>query len=150
MSTKVFVDTNVLVYTRDASESEKQQQAIAWMTYLWTSQTGRLSFQVLQEFYSTVTQKLHPGMDLQSARNDVQSLFAWHPIDVSADTIQGAWLIQDRFKLSWWDALVISAAQIADCRYLLTEDFQENQVFGNVHVIDPFLHSPELLTVQSE
>jgi len=150
MSAKVFVDTNVLVYARDDSEPEKQQKAMAWMTHLWSSQAGRLSFQILQEFYSTVTQKLHPGMDLQSARNDVQSLFAWHPTYVGADTIQGAWSIQDRFKLSWWDSLVLSAAQIADCRYLLTEDFQENQVFGNVRVIDPFLHSPELLNAPSE
>jgi hypothetical protein len=90
MSAKVFVDTNVLVYARDDSEPEKQQKAMAWMMHLWTSQAGRLSFQILQEFYSTVTQKLHPGMDLQSARNDVQSLFAWHPTYVGADTIQGA------------------------------------------------------------
>ena len=149
MSAKVFVDTNVLVYTRDASETEKQQQAMDWMTYLWTSHTGRLSFQVLQEFYVTVTQKLHPGMEPQSARNDVQSLFAWHPIEMDARTMQGAWLIQDRFKLSWWDALIVSAAQIADCRYLLTEDLQEKQVFGNVKVIDPFLHSPESIIVRS-
>ena len=88
MSAKVFVDTNVLVYARYNSEPEKQQKAMAWMTPLWTSQAGRLSFQILHEFYSTVTQKLHPGMDLQSARNDVQSLFAWHPTYVGADTIQ--------------------------------------------------------------
>ena len=150
MSAKVFVDTNVLVYARDNSEPEKQQKAMAWMTHLWASQAGRLSFQILHEFYSTVTQKLHPGMDLQSARNDVQSLFAWHPTYVGADTIQGAWSIQDRFKLSWWDFLVVSVAQIADCRYFLTEDFQENQVLGNVRVIDPFLHSPELLNAPSE
>jgi predicted nucleic acid-binding protein len=149
MSTKVFVDTNVLVYTRDASEPEKQQQAMDWMTYLWTSQTGRLSFQVLQEFYVTVTQKLQPGMEPQSARNDVRSLFAWHPIEVGARTMQGAWVIQDRFKLSWWDALIVSAAQIAECLYILTEDLQENQVFGNVKVIDPFLHSPESIIVRS-
>jgi predicted nucleic acid-binding protein len=149
MSAKVFVDTNVLVYTRDASEPEKQQQAMAWMRYLWALQTGRLSFQVLQEFYVTVTQKLQPGMDFQSARNDVQSLFAWRPIYIGTDAIQGAWLIQDRFKLSWWDSLVVSAAQIGDCRYLLTEDLQENQVFENVRVINPFLHLPELLNVKS-
>ena len=83
MSVKVFVDTNVLVYSRDASEPGKQKQAMAWMTSLWTSQTGRLSFQVLQEFYSTVTIKLHPGMDRQRARDDVQTLMAWSPLPVN-------------------------------------------------------------------
>jgi predicted nucleic acid-binding protein len=145
MSVKVFVDTNVLVYSRDASEPEKQQQAMVWMAHLWKSQTGRLSFQVLIEFYETVTHKLQPGMDIQSARDDVRSLFVWHPIPVNADVVQGAWFIQDRFKLTWWDSLIVSAAQNGDCRYLLTEDLQENQKFGDVQVINPFRHSPESL-----
>ena len=65
MSVKVFVDTNVLLYSRDASEPEKQQLAMAWMKHLWASQTGRLSFQVIQEFYATVTTKLKPERDPQ-------------------------------------------------------------------------------------
>jgi predicted nucleic acid-binding protein len=150
MSAKVFVDTNVLVYSRDASEPEKQQQSMAWMIHLWKKHTGRLSFQVIQEFYSTVTTKLQPGMDIQSARADVQSLFAWRPIPVNADVVQGAWLIQDRYKLSWWDSLIVSAAQIGDCGYILTEDLQENQSFSDVLVINPFLHSPESMNLQPE
>ena len=62
MSAKVFVDTNVLVYCRDASEPEKQAQTAAWMASLWEQKTGRLSFQVLQEYYVTVTAKLSPGL----------------------------------------------------------------------------------------
>jgi predicted nucleic acid-binding protein len=148
MSVKVFVDTNVLVYSRDASEPEKQHQAMAWMKHLWESRNGRLSFQVLQEFYSTVTTKLQPGMEPQNARDDVQSLFVWHPIPVSAEVIKSAWFNQDRFKLSWWDALIVSAAQVGDCSHLLTEDLHENQLLGNVRVINPFLHSPESLNLQ--
>jgi predicted nucleic acid-binding protein len=60
MSAKVFVDTNVLVYCRDASEPKKQAQNSAWMAALWKQRTGRLSFQVLQEYYVTVTSKLSP------------------------------------------------------------------------------------------
>ena len=147
MSVKVFVDTNVLVYSRDASELEKQKQAMVWMSHLWRTQTGRFSFQVLIEFYETVTHKLQPGMDNQSARDDVRSLFVWHPIPVNADVVQGAWLIQDRFKLSWWDSLIVSASQICDCPYLLTEDLKGNQGFGDVLVINPFHHSPESLNL---
>lgn len=77
MSVKVFVDTNVLVYTRDASEPRKQEQAMAWMSHLWNGRAGRLSFQVLQEFYVTVTEKLTPGMDPKSARSDIRALLAW-------------------------------------------------------------------------
>ena len=145
MTDRVFVDTNVLVYSRDASELPKQKQAMAWMSQLWSEQTGRLSFQVLNEFYVTVTQKLQPGMDTQSAREDVRFLLAWRPIPVNARVVEGAWHIQDRYKLSWWDALIVSAAQVSDCRYLLSENFQENLNLGNITVIIPFRTPPESL-----
>lgn len=143
MTDRVFVDTNVLIYGRDASEPPKQKRAMAWMARLWSERTGRLSFQVLNEFYVTVTNKLQPGMDPQSAREDVRFLLAWRPISVDARVVEGAWRIQDRYKLSWWDALIVSAAQVSDCRYLLTEDFQENLNIGNVEVINPFHIPPE-------
>jgi predicted nucleic acid-binding protein len=143
MSATIFVDTNVLVYRRDAGQGEKQAQAEAWMERLWTERNGRLSYQVLQEYYVTVTSKLRPGLDAASARNDVRSLLAWHPLTVDAGVIEGAWVIQDRYRLSWWDALIVAAAQVADCRFLLTEDLQDGQKLGEVRVLNPFDHSPE-------
>ena len=145
MNAKVFVDTNVLVYSRDASEPRKQQQAMAWMAHLWSTKTGNLSYQVLQEFYITVTAKLQPGLDPENARKDVRSLLVWHPIVVNDRVLENAWHIQDRFQISWWDALVVSAAQLADCRYLLTEDLQENQEFGSLRVTNPFHVEPTSL-----
>lgn len=145
MAAKIFVDTNVLVYSRDSSEALKQAQAAAWMSHLWYSRTGRLSYQVLQEFYITVTEKLDPGLDRENARNDIRSLLLWQPIAVDDRVFGGAWHIQDRFGLSWWDALIVSAAQASDCRYLLTEDLQEGQVFANLRIIDPFKTAPETL-----
>ena len=112
MAGRVFVDTNVLVYSRDSSEPPKQKLAMAWMDRLWSEQTGRLSFQVLNEFYVTVTNKLQPGMDLHSAREDVRFLLAWYPIPIDARVVEGAWGIQDRYRLSWWDALIVSTAQV--------------------------------------
>jgi predicted nucleic acid-binding protein len=145
MTDRVFVDTNVLVYSRDASEPAKQKQAMGWMTRLWSEKRGRLSFQVLSEFYIIVTNKLQPGMEPQTAREDVRLLLAWRPIAVDARVIEEAWRTQDRYKLSWWDALIVSAAQVSDCRYLLTEDLQEKQNMGNVEVINPFSTPPESL-----
>lgn len=149
MTDKVFVDTNILVYSRDASEPEKQGRALAWLKYLWESRNGRLSFQVLQEYYSTVTTKLRPGMAPSSAREDVQALFAWNPIPVGTDVIKGAWFIQDRYNLSWWDALIVSAAQIGGCAYLLTEDLNDGQAIGSLQVLNPFSHSAEFIGSQS-
>jgi len=115
------------------------------MTYLWESRNGRLSIQVPQEYYSTVTTRLKPGLEPADARNDIRALFAWRPIPVNGDVIEGAWFIQDRFKLSWWDSLIVSAAQIGDCGYLLTEDLQADQLSGNVRILSPFLHSPDVM-----
>jgi predicted nucleic acid-binding protein len=142
MTAEVFVDSNVLVYARDASEPEKQEKALAWMERLWSSGAGRLSFQVLQEFSVTVTEKLKPGLDAAHTRSDVRSLLTWRPIPIDGRVIEGAWSIQDRFRLSWWDALIVSAAQVGGCHYLLSEDFQEGQKFGSLRVVHPFRTSP--------
>jgi predicted nucleic acid-binding protein len=61
--------------------------------------------------------------------------------------MEGAWGIQDRFGLSWWDALIVFSAQVMGCSYLLTEDLQENQKLGDLLVINPFHTSPESLPV---
>jgi predicted nucleic acid-binding protein len=143
MSAKVFVDTNVLVYCRDASEPKKQARTSAWMAALWEQRTGRLSFQVLQEYYVTVTAKLSPGLSRELARREVLMLLAWRPLAVDERLIEGAWLLQDRHKLSWWDALIVAAAQSAGCRYLLSEDFQEGYDWGNMTVVNPFRTGPK-------
>lgn len=143
MSAMVFVDANVLVYRRDAGKGEKQARASAWMERLWEARNGRLSYQVLQEFYVTVTAKLQRGLDAESARSDVRTLLAWHPVPVDARVLEGAWVLQDRYGLSWWDALIVAAAQVADCRFLLTENLQDRQELDEVEVLNPFRHAPE-------
>ncbi len=142
MSAKVFVDTNVLVYCWDASVPEKQAGASAWMTALWKRRVGRLSYQVLQEFYVTITSKLDPGVKPEEARTDVRALLAWEPLPVDSLVLEGAWLIQDRYGFSWWDALIAAAAQVAGCRYLLSEDFQAGMEVGDLMVINPINTRP--------
>jgi predicted nucleic acid-binding protein len=145
MNKKIFVDTNVLVYSRDSSEPQKQPQAMAWMKYLWEQKAGRLSFQVLQEFYVSVVFKLNPGLDPETARKDVRALFTWQPLPPDSRVLEEAWVMQDQYGLSWWDALIVSSAQVSNCTYLLTENLQENQNLGHVRVIHPFHTSPESL-----
>ena len=133
-----FVDTNVFVYTRDASEPGKQPLAAAWVEYLWRSRNGRLSSQVLQEYYQAVTRKLSPGLTTEAARQDVRDLFAWQPVMIDSAIVERAWSVEDRYQLSWWDSLIVGAALHAECRYLLTEDLQQGQEFGTVTVVNPF------------
>jgi predicted nucleic acid-binding protein len=145
MPDNIFVDTNVFVYARDASESTKQTQAHAWLEHLWRTRTGRLSYQVLQEYYVTVTNKLSPGLSPQTARSDVLALSAWQPVAVDRCVMEGAWQIQDRYGLCWWDSLIVSAAKSADCRYLLSENLQPGQTLDRVAVVSPFHTLPGVL-----
>jgi predicted nucleic acid-binding protein len=138
----VFVDTNVLVYARDAAETAKQPKAKAWLEHLWRTRTGRLSYQVLAEFYVTVTQKLDPGLTAEEARADVRSLAAWRPIVIDEATLEEAWGLQDRHSLSLWDALILSAAAAARCDRVLSEDLSDGETYGTVTVVSPFLHPP--------
>ena len=79
MTAPVFVDTNVIVYARDAREPAKQRLAETWLDHLWHERLGRISFQVLSEYYVSVTRKLDPGLTPEEAWDDVNALLAWHP-----------------------------------------------------------------------
>jgi len=142
MSALCFVDTNILVYSRDASEPQKQPRAREWMAHLWADRRGRISVQILSEYYVTVTRKLRPGLSRQDAWADVKALLAWQPVPMDAALIEEGYRQQEAFGLAWWDALVLTAAQRARCRYLLSEDFQEGQDFAGLVVVNPFRRAP--------
>ncbi len=141
----VFVDTNVLVYARDLSVPAKQERAHEWMSALWASRLGRTSVQVLNEYYVTVTRKLAPGLAPSYARADVDDLRAWMPVPVGAGLLDSAFAAEDRFGLSYWDCLIVAAAQAAGCDHLLTEDLQDGQRLDTVTVVNPFAHRPETI-----
>ena len=138
----VFVDTNVLVYARDARSLDKQVRAREWMERLWGSRQGRLSFQVLQEYYVVVTQKLDPSLARSEARHEIGLLTAWDPIELDRDVLEAAWLVEDQHRLSWWDALIVAAAHASGCRYLLSEDYSDGREMDGLLVVDPFRHEP--------
>jgi len=138
MSAPVFVDTNVLLYARDASEPAKQPRATAWLEHLWREQSGRTSVQVLSEYYVNLTRKLSPGLAPEEAWDDVQELLTWHPQAVDDALLRRGREIELRYQLSWWDSLVVGAAQLQGCAVLLTEDLQDGGVYGGVTVRSPF------------
>ncbi|MDN5872023.1 MAG: PIN domain-containing protein [Nitrococcus sp.] len=143
----IFVDTNVLVYRFDTTEPEKQARCEDWLQWLWTQGTGRLSMQVLQELYATLTRKLPRALNTTEAQTATRALFAWNPVVVERSVIEGAWANQERFSLSWWDALIVAAAQQAECTHLLTEDLNHNQDIDGVRVIDPMQVEPGALSL---
>ena len=138
MTVPVFVDTNIFVYWRDGRDRAKQQQAAAWLERLWRERLGRTSAQVLSEYYVTVTRKLDPGLPASQAWDDVSSLFAWTPASVDKTLMQRGHENEQRYKLSWWDSLIVAAAQLQGCGLLLSEDFQDGTTYGGVTVRSPF------------
>ncbi len=136
MSDLVFVDSNVLIYAVDESNPKKHEAARLWRSELWKSRRGRISFQVLDEFYANVDRKWPAAREHLQA--EIRNLMTWRPIELNAKLLEEAWRIQAHFKLSFWDALIVSAAQAASCRYLLTEDLQEGQEMDGVVVVNPF------------
>ena len=143
--TAVFVDTNVLLYSEDGADPKKQAQALAWLKELWQRRCGRLSTQVLNEFYVNATRKLQPAMSSGDARAEVRRYQRWHPWQIDQATVEAAWAAESRFKLSYWDALIVAAAQQQGCDLLLSEDLQHEQRFDSVQVINPFLVGPQRL-----
>jgi len=143
MTANVFVDTNVFIYAVDQADLKKQLAAQAWRAWLWETNRGRISFQVLQEFYVNAIKK-QPSARVE-IRKEISDLMAWRPIALDASIITRGWKIEDRYGISFWDSLIVAAARVAGCRYLLTEDLQRGQELDGVMVVNPFLSEPSSL-----
>lgn len=135
-----FLDTNLLVYRRDPRVPEKQRIAYAWIATLGRQRTGRLSWQVLQEFYDVATRKLAQyGVSAELARLDVRLLAEWNPPQLDLPLFEAAWSLVDRYNFSWWDALIVAAALRQECRTLLSEDMQHGLIIDDrLTLINPF------------
>ena len=141
----VFVDTNVLVYAQDRAMADKHVAARNWLRALWLNRAGRISTQVMHEFYAVTTRRLRPPMTTGDARAEVARYQRWHPWLVDFATIETAWGIESRFQINYWDALMVAAAQQQGCTILLTEDLQHDQWIDKLRVVNPFVLGPELL-----
>jgi predicted nucleic acid-binding protein len=144
-TTGVFVDADILIYSEDGADLAKQQAALAWLTVLWQRGMGRISTQVLNEFYLLATRKIQPPMPAGDARAEVRRYELWQPWQTDHATVESAWAVESRYGLHYRDSLVVAAAQHLGCRYLLTEDLAHVQHYGGVQVINPFKTGIELL-----
>lgn len=138
MAALCFVDANVLIYARDPEEPFKQERAKEWLAHLWRDGLGRTSTQVLSEFYVNVTRKLAVPIVPEDAWQEVRSFLAWNPQPVDVELLGHAWEIEQRWRLSWWDSMIVAAAQLQGCAILLTEDLQDGAHYGGVTVRSPF------------
>ncbi|MDR2261721.1 MAG: PIN domain-containing protein [Azoarcus sp.] len=139
VSHPVFVDTNILAYARDARDLRKKTIALDWLSFLAKTRTGRLSWQVLAEFYAVATHPKKLAVPMVAAQADVLSLQHWQPVVPSADLFKAAWGVQDGYGFSWRDSSIVAAAILSGCKILLSEDLQHEQMVNNtLQIINPF------------
>jgi len=138
MSGRAFVDTNVLVYAHDRGAGEKNARARELVARLWRERTGVVSTQVLQELYVNVRRKASAPVSAPEARALVEDYLAWPLVVNDGATILQAVAIEERFGLSFWDALVVASAQEAGVEVLWSEDLNDGQAYGSVVVRNPF------------
>jgi len=138
MSDNIFVDTNILLYSRDSSEPEKQAIAAARIADLWENRNGRLSVQVLNEYFVNATRKLDPGLSPEEAWDDIEALSAWNPLAIDMHILTRTFTVQRRYQLSWWDSMIIAAAETAGCTRILSEDLSHNTSYFGITVENPF------------
>ncbi|HRW71111.1 PIN domain-containing protein [Ottowia sp.] len=150
MTPLVFVDTPVFLRTADDRDLAKQARAREWVRWCWEARAGRVSTQVLNELYHNAITRFGARMPVQQARTQVRDLRQWQPPHLDTYTIDGAWALQDRHGLDYWEALIVSSAQQQGCRYLLTDNLPHAQRFETVEVLDPFRVGPDQLPSQDE
>jgi predicted nucleic acid-binding protein len=137
---RYFVDSNVFLYIFDEDSPTKRDRAEAWLSWIWENACGALSWQVVQEFYWNALRKFRTRPE--QARAYVNLMSEWNPPNVTIDLVERAWHWTDEAHVSFWDALIVAAAERTRCRYLLSEDFQAGYRFGSVVVLNPFDTTP--------
>jgi predicted nucleic acid-binding protein len=133
MSEAAFFDTNIFLYTHDDRDASKQ--AIAKETLL-AAKVAIVSTQVIQEFYSAATKKLR--MAPLAAAAEAEALCGLPTIVIGRTEILRAIEIEQRYCLSFWDALIVAAAETAGVSILITEDLSDGQTIGTIRIVNPF------------
>jgi len=140
MSDKFFLDTNVFVYANDKNEPVKRSIAMELIRDLTANGGGVISYQVLHEFFNVVLTKTPSKMRHEEVQQFLTAVFRQlETVPSSFVLVSEAIRIQERYRLSWYDSLIVAAAQQAGCKLLYSEDLQHGQQFGTVTIHNPFL-----------
>jgi predicted nucleic acid-binding protein len=137
MSDRYFVDTNILMYAHDTSAGEKHERAKTLVEELWRERTGVVSTQVLQELAVNLGRKAARPLDVKATREIVADYLTWQVVVNGAESILEALDLEARFQISFWDALILQAAQVSSAEILYSEDLSDGQTYGTVRVINP-------------
>lgn len=137
MSDKCFVDTNILVYAHDRSTGVKHNKARELVEALWDSGDGVLSTQVLQELCVNLRRKASNPLPIVEVRLLLRDYAAWEVVTNTSESILEALDIEMRYKISFWDALILQAARQSGASILYSEDLAAGQRYGSIRVVNP-------------
>jgi predicted nucleic acid-binding protein len=138
MSVRVFLDTNVLVYAYDKHEPAKQAKAQSLLTAAVREENGFLSTQVLSEFFTVVTGKIRNPLSAHEAGEVIEMLGILQIQEIDFEMVRRAIDTHKRYGISYWDSLVLSAAERAECAELHSEDLKDGETYNGVRVVNPF------------
>jgi predicted nucleic acid-binding protein len=138
MSDKYFVDTNILMYAHDKAAGAKHERAKALLEELWRDRTGVVSTQVLQELAVNLRRKTSRPLDTKATREVVADYLTWQVVVNGGESVLEALDVEARYQVSFWDALVLQAAQASGAAILYSEDLSDGQTYGGVRVLNPF------------
>lgn len=146
MTARVLVDTNVLVYSYDRSEMDKQAQAKAVLEALVDRGAGVLSTQVLGEFFVAVTRKIKAPLSISDAYQRLENYFqVWPVIDLTGlIVLEAARGVRD-YQFNYWDAQLWATAKLNQIEVVFSEDFNPGAVIEGVRFINPFTSDFALL-----
>lgn len=132
----LFVDTNILVYAHDLDAGIKHRLAAARVKELWyRAVSPSISVQVLQEFYVNLIRK---GISPETARDTTTNYMQWNVVDNDRSLLKDGMRLKERWKISFWDALILAAAIRSKARIIWSEDLNSNQNYNGITVINPF------------
>ena len=139
MPYRVFFDTNVLVYAHDTGSRKKKARSQELIFKAIRNRTGVVSPQVLSEFFVTVTQKVARPMDAECARREIILLATMATVDLDATLVVRAIDMKREHQLNYWGALILAAAERAECPVVYSEDLSHDQSYGGVTVQNPYI-----------
>ena len=140
MSDRYFVDTNILMYAHDTAAADKHARAKALVEELWQNRSGVVSTQVLQELAVNLRRKAKKPLDAKATREVVSDYLTWQVVVNGGDSILEALDLGARYQISFWDGLIVQAAQASGAEILYSEDLAGGQAYGSVRVVNPLLN----------
>ena len=142
MSEPIFVDTSVLLFSEDGARPAERERVLAWLRLLWRERTGRVSVQVLNDFYLLATRRVNPPMPQGDVRAELRRYQHWQPWGMDQATVESAWSLESRFGLPFADALVIASAKAQGCTRVLSLSLPHEAVYDSVQILNPLVVQP--------